>query len=154
MTSTLSAEEIASMSDGSHGDPFSVLGFHKIDQKKSERLVLRVYRPEAAQVFVNIGKSKPAELKRLSEEGLFELVFPKRKNPADYTLTIVPHHGESFDIKDPYAYGTMIEDFDLQLWGEGNHKKAYDLWERILKKSEMLKEHILWCQHRAQREFR
>lgn len=126
MTSTLSAEEIASMSDGSHGDPFSVLGFHKIDQKKSERLVLRVYRPEAAQVFVNIGKSKPAELKRLSEEGLFELVFPKRKNPADYTLTIVPHHGESLDIKDPYAYGTMIEDFDLQLWGEGNHKKAYD----------------------------
>jgi 1,4-alpha-glucan branching enzyme len=126
MTSTLTAEEIASMSDGSHGDPFSVLGFHKIHQAKAEKLVLRVFRPEAAQVFVNIGKSKPAELKRLSDEGLFELVFPKRKNAADYTLSIVPHHGETFNIYDPYAYGKMIEDFDLQLWGEGNHKKAYD----------------------------
>ncbi len=126
MTSTLSAEEIASMSDGSHGDPFSVLGFHKIVQKTTEKLALRVFRPEADKVLVNIGKSKPAELSRLSDEGLFELIFPKRKNAADYTLTIVPYHGDTFEIHDPYAYGKMIDDFDLQLWGEGNHKKAYE----------------------------
>jgi len=125
MTSTLAAEEIVSISDGSHGDPFSVLGFHTIKQGNTDKLVLRAFRPEARQIFVNLAKSKPQELQRISDEGLFELVFPRRKNAAEYTLTVVPHHGEEFEISDPYSFGKMIEDFDLQLWGEGNHKKAY-----------------------------
>ncbi|MCG8372135.1 MAG: 1,4-alpha-glucan branching protein GlgB, partial [Balneolales bacterium] len=75
---------------------------------------------------VNIGKSKPLQLSRLSDEGLFEVVFPKRKNPATYTLSIVPHNGEEFTISDSYSFGQLIQDFDLQLWGEGNHRKAYN----------------------------
>ncbi len=126
MTSTLTAEEIKSISDGSHGDPFSILGIHKVKAKSAEKLVLRVYRPDAAIVSVTVGKSKPVELERTTEEGLFEHVFTRRKKIDDYTLSIVAHSGDKFDTKDPYAYGKMIEDFDLQLWGEGNHKKAYE----------------------------
>ncbi len=126
MTYTLNKEEIESISNGSHGDPFSVLGFHNIQQGKSEKLVLRVFRPEAKLVFVKIGKAKPVELQRVSPEGLFEYVLPRRKNPAPYTLSIKPHSGDEFEINDAYAYGRMINDFDLQLWGEGNHKKAYE----------------------------
>jgi 1,4-alpha-glucan branching enzyme len=65
-------------------------------------------------------------LARLSNEGLFECEFPRRKKVADYSLKIISHIGEVFEIKDPYSYGKMIDEFDLQLWGEGNHKKAYD----------------------------
>ncbi len=126
MTFTLKKEEIESISNGSHGDPFSVLGFHSIKQGKSEKLVLRVFRPEANLVFAIIGKAKPVELKRVSPEGLFEYVFPKRKKAAPYTLRVLPHTGDEFEISDAYAYNRMINDFDLQLWGEGNHKKAYE----------------------------
>ena len=40
----------------------------------------------------------------------------------------------SFEIKDPYSYGKMIDEFDLQLWGEGNHKKPMILWVLTQKK--------------------
>ena len=126
MTSTLTTEEIASLSDRLHGDPFSVLGLHKTVHSDKERLVLRAFRPEAKEVFGIIGKSKPIKLARLSNEGLFECVFLRRKKIADYSLKIISHTGEAFEIKDPYCYGKMIDEFDLQLWGEGNHKKAYD----------------------------
>lgn len=79
MSKTLTPEIIETISNGSHGDPFSVLGLHLVNIRKTEKLVLRVFRPEAKQVFVNIGKAKPAELVRLSQEGLFELIIPKRK---------------------------------------------------------------------------
>ncbi len=126
MSTTLSKQIIETISDGSHGDPFSILGLHSIKIDKKEKLVLRVFRPEADKVSVKVGSSKPVELNRVSEEGLFEYVFPRRKNKFSYILTITPHQGDEFSIQDPYVYGSMISEFDLQLWGEGNHHKAYD----------------------------
>jgi 1,4-alpha-glucan branching enzyme len=38
---------------------------------------------------------------------------------------VVPYVGETYEIDDAYRYGTLISDFDLQLWGEGNHHHAY-----------------------------
>ncbi len=126
MSSTLSNEIIASISDGSHGDPFSVLGLHTIIEKKTEKLVIRAFRPEAEQVYALIGKAKPLELQRVSDEGFFEIVVPRRKKRFDYRLLIKPFNGESFEIIDAYNYDSLLSDFDLQLWGEGNHQKAYE----------------------------
>ena len=125
MASNLTAEVIGSISNGEHGDPFSVLGFHTEKVDGIEKLVLRAFRPEADKVFANIGKGKPVELDRISPEGLFEHVFDRRKKAAEYTLTIEPHDGKKFTITDAYMYDPMIETFDLQLWGEGNHRQAY-----------------------------
>ena len=126
MTSTLSPEELSSLCDGSHGDPFSVLGFHTIQIDGADKLVLRVYRPDAEAVSAKIGKSAAVTLPRVNETDLFEIVFPRRKNAAPYTLTITPKIGEDFTIVDAYAIGPQVSEFDLQLWGEGNHKKAYE----------------------------
>lgn len=126
MDSTLSAEVIASLSDGSHGDPFSVLGLHEIKIDGKPKQVIRVFRPEAKGVSVNIGSAKPISLNRVSDEGLFEYVFPRRKTRFEYTLTIKTHEGKSFTISDPYSFGLLLQDFDLQLWGEGNHHQAYN----------------------------
>ena len=126
MSSKLSKETITSISDGTHSDPFSILGLHSIMQKDKTKLVIRAFRPEAKELFVLIGSSKPVEMKRISEEGLFEGVIPRRKNKFDYKLSIVPYEGKNFVINDAYSFSTQINDFDLQLWGEGNHQKAYD----------------------------
>jgi 1,4-alpha-glucan branching enzyme len=125
MSSTLSKEIITSISDGTHGDPFSVLGFHTTKIKGKEKLVLRVFRPEAKTISALINNKK-YELERVSEEGLFERVFTRRKNPVPYELEINPHKGKTFTITDAYQFGSLISDFDLQLWGEGNHHQAYD----------------------------
>lgn len=126
MTSTLSPEELSSLCDGSHGDPFKVLGLHKEDIEGNEKLVLRIYRPDAEAISVTIGSTKPVDIPRVENTDLFELIFPRRKNLAAYTLTVTPKSGESFKLVDPYAFGPQVSDFDLQLWGEGNHKKAYE----------------------------
>ena len=34
---------------------------------------------------------------------------------------------KSMRLRDAYRFGTLISDFDLQLWGEGNHHHAYQL---------------------------
>ncbi len=125
MSLTLSKKIIASISDGSHGDPFSVLGLHKVDVAGKMKLVLRAFRPEAKSMAVQIGKKK-YDLDRISEEGLFERVFARRKNKFSYQLVIHPYKGSDFTITDAYQFDSLISDFDLQLWGEGNHHQAYE----------------------------
>ena len=139
MSTTLSKKIIETISDGSHGDPFSILGLHTTEIDKQDKLVIRAFRPDAEKVSIKIGSSKPIELKRASQEGLFEYVFPRRKNRFAYTLIITPFDGEEFSINDPYIYGSLISDFDLQLWGEGNHHKAYDFMGAHLKEVEGVK---------------
>lgn len=125
MGSTLSKEIIASISDGSHGDPFSVLGLHKENVDGKEKLILRVFRPEAKTVKARIGK-KSYELQRISDEGLFERIFARRKKRFSYELEITTHDGNTFTVVDAYQFDSLLSDFDLQLWGEGNHHQAYE----------------------------
>ncbi|RNC83938.1 MAG: 1,4-alpha-glucan branching protein GlgB [Balneola sp.] len=125
MSATLTTDVIESISNGMHGDPFSVLGLHSISQEKKEKLVLRTFWPEAKSILINAGNIKPVEMERISPEGLFEYVFPRRKNKFSYSLTIETLSGDSFSIDDPYSYEPLINEFDLQLWGEGNHHQAY-----------------------------
>lgn len=126
MSSTLSKEIIASISDGTYADPFSVLGLHTIKENGKEKLVIRAFRPEAKAVVAQIGSAKPLELDKISDEGLFEKVVPRRKNRFEYKLKIIPYEGKKFDVVDAYNYGSQLTDYDLQLWGEGNHQKAYE----------------------------
>ncbi len=106
MSSTLSKEIIASISDGSHGDPFSVLGLHEIEVDKKNKLVLRAFRPEAKSVTAIIDKKK-YELDRISSDGLFERVFARRKNRFRYQFMIAPHKGETFTITDAYQFKSL-----------------------------------------------
>lgn len=133
MSSTLSKEIIASISDGTYADPFSVLGLHTIKENGKERLVIRAFRPEAKAVVAQIGSAKPLKLDKISDEGLFEKIVPRRKNRFEYKLKITPYEGKKFDIIDAYNYGSQLTDFDLQLWGEGNHQKAYEFMGAHLK---------------------
>ncbi|WP_069131164.1 1,4-alpha-glucan branching protein GlgB [Rhodohalobacter halophilus] len=130
---TLKIEEIQAISNGSHGDLFSVLGLHTEKIDKKEKLVVRVFRPDAKSVRVMPDKGKAVELTRASETGLFEHVFSRRKNRFEYTLEITPYEGDIYTIEDPYRFGPMLTDYDLQLWGEGNHHFAYEMMGAHLK---------------------
>jgi 1,4-alpha-glucan branching enzyme len=122
---TLKIEEIRAISNGDHGDLFSVLGLHTITEDNNEKLVVRCFRPDAKTVTVLPDSGKPVTLQRVSDEGLFEHVFTRRKKRFSYKLKVVPYVGKTYEIDDAYRYGPLISDFDLQLWGEGNHHHAY-----------------------------
>lgn len=119
---TLKIEEIKAISNGEHGNVFSVLGVQKASR---EGMVYRCFRPDARSVMLLSNSAKPVELVRISDAGLFEYVFPGKKDDFSYQLKIIPHKGEPFIIDDPYRFGPLLSDFDLQLWGEGNHHHTY-----------------------------
>lgn len=122
---TLKIEEIQAISNGKHGDLFSVLGLHTVNARGKEKLVCRAFRPGAQSVELIPEKGKPVDLEQISDEGLFEHVFARRKNHFAYKLKITPFEGETYTIEDPYRFGPMLSEYDLQLWGEGNHHHAY-----------------------------
>ncbi|MEX1010885.1 MAG: 1,4-alpha-glucan branching protein GlgB [Balneolaceae bacterium] len=126
MRSTLlKIEEIAAISNGSHGDPFSILGLHQVSSEGSSAWVIRVFRPDARSVTVLPGRGKEQEMVRLSDEGLFEAPFPRHKKRFRYRLRVEPFEGTAYEIDDAYQYGKLLTDFDLQLWGEGNHHHTW-----------------------------
>ena len=122
---TLKIEEIQAISNGKHGDLFSVLGLQTVNVDGNEKLAVRVFRPDAKKVEFIPEKGKPVELNRASEDGLFEYVFPRRKNRVAYRLKVTPYEGDVYTIEDAYRFGSQLSDYDLQLWGEGNHHYAY-----------------------------
>lgn len=119
---TLKIEEIKAISNGEHSNVFSVLGLHNSEE---ENLVYRCFRPDAKAVSLQPEKGKPVELTRVSDSGLFEHTFSRRKNKFAYRLKITPHKGDPYTLEDPYRFGPLLSDFDLQLWGEGNHHHTY-----------------------------
>ncbi len=122
---TLKIEEISAISNGDHGDLFSVLGLHMSGTKDKEKLVYRCFRPDAKSIKLIPEKGKELIAKRLSDEGLFEYQFPRKRKPFRYKIEISPYVGDSYIIEDAYRFGPLISDYDLQLWGEGNHHYAY-----------------------------
>lgn len=100
-----------------HGDPFAYLGPHS----QGEECILRAFMPRAISVEVLdalTGKSLGVMSQDLVP-GLFTLTMPKRK---PYRYRILWANG-SCEMEDPYAFGPLLGDMDLYLFGEGNHRE-------------------------------
>lgn len=122
---TLKIEEIEAISNGDYLNVFSVLGLHSVEENGKQKLIFRCFRPDARSISLIPQKGKPVELSRISESGLFEHQFSRRKNRFPYKLEVIPLEGKTYTIEDPYRFGPLLSDFNLQLWGEGNHHHAY-----------------------------
>jgi len=123
----LDQEQLLQLHHGLHGDPFSVLGLHA-DKKSTKKnaLIYRVFAPNAVKVILTLDE-KESQLMSVSETGLFELTVPKPKTNAIPLISYEDLEGNKWQRHDPYAFGQIVSDFDLQLWGEGNHQRAYEL---------------------------
>ena len=101
-------------------DPHSVLGAHESD---GGGVVVRTYRPEARAVRVQPA-GVDAELK--DPDGLWEALLPKATLPLDYELEIEYANGDTFTLRDPYAFLPTLGELDLHLVGEGRHEELYE----------------------------
>ncbi len=99
-------------------DPHSILGAHEANGG----VVVRAYRPEAQAVRVQPGGVE-AQLK--DPGGLWEALLPKAKLPLRYELEVEYPNGDTFTIRDPYAFLPTLGELDIHLVMEGRHEELY-----------------------------
>ncbi|OFW20818.1 MAG: 1,4-alpha-glucan branching enzyme [Acidobacteria bacterium RIFCSPLOWO2_02_FULL_65_29] len=106
-------------------NPFAVLGPHR---DAEGTLVIRAVQPAARSVDIHLVASGATHPMRRRDEGMFEATLPASAGAGipDYRLRVRFGSGQELEIDDPYRYGRVLTDFDLHLFGEGTHLRAYD----------------------------
>lgn len=127
MSSTISSEQVNQIVYNLHHDPFEVLGAHPLEENGStQKWVVRAYLPQADAVSVIV----PTERKEYSMETVhnshfFECIV-ETSELANYQFKLT-QGGHEWVIYDPYAFRSpKLTDFDLHLFGEGNHHRVYE----------------------------
>ncbi|MCG3119444.1 MAG: 1,4-alpha-glucan branching enzyme GlgB [bacterium] len=125
---TVSAAEISKILQGDHSDPFAVLGMHVVHGGEKTAMVVRAFLPEAqsARVVAMDAAASALSMTRIDDSGFFEAVFSERPERFRYQLEITAPDGEVLRRDDPYSFPPVLSDFDLHLFGEGNHHEIYE----------------------------
>jgi 1,4-alpha-glucan branching enzyme len=131
----LTAAELASFTQATCAEPHSLLGMHKV---KSGLLVRAFLRDAVTCTVVELdgpakkgaspepGAEKLHPMERISDDGLFEVVIPRRKTFFTYQLRVTRGNGEMRQFHDPYRFLPTLGDQDLYLFNEGNEHRAYE----------------------------
>ena len=118
-------EAIDALVQGRHSDPHRLLGAHPAADGVGA--AVRVYRPDAERVEVLADGREPVEAERLAP-GFFEARLAEQPRPEEYRLRVSYPGGETFELRDPYAFWPTLGEMDLHLAGEGRHE---ELWRRM-----------------------
>ena len=124
MTQLVAQSVINQFFDGTHSDPFSVLGMHETDNG----IEIRALLPDACRVSVidKENQDTVCELDCLDDRGFFAGVVPKTHDFFAYQLRV--YWGkESQILEDPYRYHPMISDLDEWLLAEGSFLRPYEV---------------------------
>jgi 1,4-alpha-glucan branching enzyme len=127
MTPTVGGGDLRRILASDHHDPFGVLGIHPHRDDGRPAVVVRAFQPTAREVFVlrrDTGSRR--RMKRVHQDGFFELVFLRRQEPFPYELELRHDDGTARITPDPYAFQPLMGDLDLQLLGEGNHFRSHE----------------------------
>jgi len=123
---TLAPSDVAAIVGGQHGDPFAILGPHRVRSRGRSAIVVRAILPGATVARVVPHGAEPCEMKQVHPDGLFEARFPKRQEPFPYRLRVVEAGGLTVETEDPYRFPPVLSDFDLHLLGEGTHYRTQE----------------------------
>jgi 1,4-alpha-glucan branching enzyme len=117
-------DDVDALRAGTLAQPHGLLGAHELEDGGA---VVRTYRPDAArvEVLVDDGDGVVADQ---SAPGFFEARLPAMPAADRYHLRVHYAGGETFDLRDPYAFWPTLGDIDLHLAGEGRHE---ELWRRM-----------------------
>ena len=118
-TTHLSPTEISRLCEGTHDDPFSVLGPKTIDGA----VWVTAIDPGADRLEAVIG-AKAHPLQRIGS------ILFSGKIPANKAYRLRGHgsDGSTWDYDDAYRFGPVLSDLDEYLLGEGTHLR---LWEAL-----------------------
>ena len=111
---------IAALLEGTHADPFSLLGVHPGPKGAFARAILP--GAETAEVH-NLSGKKLGKLKRIDDRGLFEGPVKGDRQPLKYRCTAGEH---DWWITDAYSFGPVLGPVDDFLIAEGTHLRLFD----------------------------
>jgi 1,4-alpha-glucan branching enzyme len=114
------ARAIDALLDGTHADPFSLLGMHDGPDGSFARAVLP--GAETAEAF-SLDGTRLGTLSRLDDRGLFEGKVSGRPQPVRYACT---GKGAKWLVTDPYSFGPVLGPLDDFLINEGTHLRLFD----------------------------
>jgi 1,4-alpha-glucan branching enzyme len=104
-----------------HPDPFSILGPHPTDRG----LVVRAVLPGAERVEITRPDAPVVMMDARHPDGVFEGLLEGVHDAPEYRLRVTYPDGHRTELDDPYRFGRILTDFDLYLFGEGNHTRIY-----------------------------
>ncbi len=110
--------ELLRIIQATHHDPFAVLGRHPDGSGE----IVRAFIPGAAAVTIAEG-GLPME--RVGDSDLFQWRGPAGSVPERYRLVWRDETRREHIAHDPYAFPPQLSDYDLHLFGEGNHWHAW-----------------------------
>ena len=114
----MTPNEVEAIIGGYHGDPFRVLGPHRL--KKG--WVVRAFLPQASEASILLeGKTLPME--KTDAQGLYTACL--EQDPGAYRFRLKLWSGVDQEMEDPYRFPPLLTDFDLYLHGEGTHFESY-----------------------------
>lgn len=113
--------DIEAIVNGTHGDPFAVLGL----QEAGKAFIARCFIPHAETVTAHTLQGKGCgELERVSDDGFFEGKLSIRKRqPLKYHAR---NAGGDWWVTDAYSFGPVLGPMDDYFISEGSHRRLFD----------------------------
>jgi 1,4-alpha-glucan branching enzyme len=118
---TVEPKEIDAIIAGYHGDPFRILGPHRVDGG----IAVRAFLPQAKRVTL-IVDSQTHRMEQLDHAGFFEVVLTSAPISFRYQLSIESFDGNTQLYEDPYRFSAQLSEQDRYLHGEGTLLKLYE----------------------------
>jgi 1,4-alpha-glucan branching enzyme len=113
---------------GTGDNPFAVLGPHRVIVDGRPALVVRTMQPSASDVQL-VTPARVFGMQRRRPEGVFEATVPLDGPLEEFVYWFrVREASEVRDVGDPYRFGPVLTDYDLHLFAEGTHYRA---WQRF-----------------------
>ena len=129
MSIELSKQDMELLVQSRHYAPRSLLGFHEVTNQRGVReWVVRVYEPEAKAVRLfwhDQPETEAVSLNKIHKAGLYEVFLQPLEQLKPYKIAVDYRDGNREIKYDPYFFSPMLSDFDLYLFGQGNHHSIY-----------------------------
>jgi len=114
--------DLKCLQQGSHHDPFVVLGCHPRD----DHWVVRAWLPTATSASLEGG----IVLQPLNNSGMFIATLSaeeKERLPSHYWVEWIEESGQVNRVISPYTFLPQVGELDLHLFAEGQHWNLYDI---------------------------
>jgi 1,4-alpha-glucan branching enzyme len=109
--------DVQQLAEGSHGDPFSVLGRHLLDGQE----VFRCFLPRTLNAWLE-DESRP--MNRLAGTDLFEYVARPGEMPAHYRIIRETEFDARVEAFDPYSFWPQLQSEEMDAFHHGHHRYA------------------------------
>jgi 1,4-alpha-glucan branching enzyme len=124
-------DRVEALLRGESHEPHAVLGAHAAQADGKEGVVVRGFHPDAVRAEVlHFGGS--VEMRTLGG-GLFAAFVPGATLPMAYRLRFHFPDASAWERDDPYRFTPTLGDLDLHLFGEGTHRRLWQVLGARLK---------------------